>query len=226
MRSSRNKLSSLRLRENAGPWHECLQSAPVTHTVDLLTKGLSHISMFTLLRKKKHAQVCAVGNDCPPPPDDNTDASIPTCTTLPPAQMLKLIAKFVGKPRDESELAFVTNPKAQKFMEDLPEYPPADLRRRFPSAGADAVDLLARMLVMRPDRRLSVDEALRHPYLRSLRDKKVLFFFFSFFLEEKSHRHGRKLFEEIPSRACVKIFAVISYPPLQHCICCLVLCGS
>lgn len=88
-------------------------------------------------------------------------------------QMLKLIAKFVGKPKDESELAFVTNPKAQKFMEDLPEYPPADLRRRFPSAGADAVDLLARMLVMRPDRRLSVDEALRHPYLRSLRDKKV-----------------------------------------------------
>lgn len=89
-------------------------------------------------------------------------------------QMLKLIAKFVGKPRDDSELAFVTNPKAQKFMEDLPEYPPADLRRRFPSAGADAVDLLARMLVMRPDRRLSVDEALRHPYLRSLRDKKVM----------------------------------------------------
>lgn len=87
--------------------------------------------------------------------------------------MLKLIAKFVGKPRDDSELAFVTNPKAQKFMEDLPEYPPADLRRRFPTAGADAVDLLARMLVMRPDRRLSVEEALRHPYLRSLRDKKV-----------------------------------------------------
>lgn len=89
------------------------------------------------------------------------------------SQMLKLIAKFVGKPRDVSDLAFVTNPKAQKFMEDLPEYPPADLRRRFPSAGADAVDLLARMLVMRPDRRLSVDDALRHPYLRSLRDKKV-----------------------------------------------------
>lgn len=88
-------------------------------------------------------------------------------------QMLKLIAKFVGKPKDESELAFVTNPKAQKFMEDLPEYPRADLRRRFPSAGADAVDLLAKMLVMRPDRRLSVDEALRHPYLRSLRDRKV-----------------------------------------------------
>lgn len=87
--------------------------------------------------------------------------------------MLKLIAKFVGKPKDLSELAFVTNPKAQKFMEDLPEYPPADLRRRFPSAGGEAVDLLSRMLVMRPDRRLSVDEALRHPYLRSLRDKKV-----------------------------------------------------
>lgn len=87
--------------------------------------------------------------------------------------MLKLIAKFVGKPKDVADLAFVTNPKAQKFMEELPEYPPADLRRRFPSAGADAVDLLARMLVMRPDRRLSVDDALRHPYLRSLRDKKV-----------------------------------------------------
>lgn len=88
-------------------------------------------------------------------------------------QMLKLIAKFVGKPKDLSELAFVTNPKAQKFMEDLPDYPPADLRRRFPSASGEAVDLLSRMLVMRPDRRLSVDEALKHPYLRSLRDRKV-----------------------------------------------------
>lgn len=87
--------------------------------------------------------------------------------------MLKLIVKFVGKPKDSSELAFVTNPKAQKFMEDLPDYPPADLRRRFPNAGSDAVNLLAKMLVLRPDRRLSVDEALRHPYLRSLRDKKV-----------------------------------------------------
>lgn len=73
----------------------------------------------------------------------------------------------------------MTNPKAQKFMEDLPEYPPADLRRRFPSAGADAVDLLARMLVMRPDRRISVADALRHPYLRSLREKKVNTIFFS-----------------------------------------------
>ncbi|CAM9424463.1 unnamed protein product [Sphacelaria rigidula] len=88
-------------------------------------------------------------------------------------QMLKLIVKFVGKPKDSSELAFVTNPKAQKFMEDLPDYPPADLRRRFPNAGSDAVNLLAKMLVLRPDRRLSVDEALRHPYLRSLRDKKA-----------------------------------------------------
>ncbi|CAN0466808.1 unnamed protein product, partial [Discosporangium mesarthrocarpum] len=58
-------------------------------------------------------------------------------------------------------------------MEDLPEYPPADLRRRFPSAGAEAIDLLAKMLVMRPDRRLSITEALRHPYLRSLKDDKA-----------------------------------------------------
>lgn len=37
--------------------------------------------------------------------------------------------------------------------------------RRLTSAAAQARDLLSKMLVIDPERRISVDEALRHPYI-------------------------------------------------------------
>ena len=43
------------------------------------------------------------------------------------------------------------------------------LREIYPQASVSALDLLERMLVFNPKRRLSIDEALRHPYVRSIR---------------------------------------------------------
>jgi serine/threonine protein kinase len=44
----------------------------------------------------------------------------------------------------------------------------ARLARRFPSAHADAIDLLSRMLQFDPGKRITVDDALAHPYLREI----------------------------------------------------------
>lgn len=55
-------------------------------------------------------------------------------------------------------------------MLGLPDTAPANLRRKFPDANEDAIGLLQKMLILDPARRITVDEALQHPYLASLHD--------------------------------------------------------
>lgn len=55
-------------------------------------------------------------------------------------------------------------------MLGLPDTPPVNLGVKFPDANADAVDLLSKMLILDPNRRISVEKALEHPYLSSLHD--------------------------------------------------------
>ncbi|CAM9116204.1 unnamed protein product [Ectocarpus sp. 13 AM-2016] len=82
---------------------------------------------------------------------------------------LKLITSLIGKPT-ESDIWFVTNPRARRFMLGLPDTSPVNLGVKFPDANADAVDLLSKMLILDPNRRISVEQALEHPYLSSLHD--------------------------------------------------------
>lgn len=41
----------------------------------------------------------------------------------------------------------------------------------FPKAPADALDLMEKLIVFNPNRRLTVEEALRHPYVRLFHDE-------------------------------------------------------
>lgn len=55
-------------------------------------------------------------------------------------------------------------------MLGLPDTAPVNLNVKFPDANAEAVDLLSKMLILDPNRRISVEQALEHPYLASLHD--------------------------------------------------------
>jgi mitogen-activated protein kinase 1/3 len=85
---------------------------------------------------------------------------------------LKLITKFIGKPSEEN-LWFVANPRARRFMLGLPESSPINLSHKFPEANATAIDLLAKMLVLDPAKRITVKQTLEHPYLASLHDESL-----------------------------------------------------
>jgi mitogen-activated protein kinase 1/3 len=80
---------------------------------------------------------------------------------------LKLISDYIGTP-DEDGLGFVTSRRARKFMLELPRKEPVNWAEVFPSACKEAVDLLEKMLRFDPDKRITVDDALQHPYMKKL----------------------------------------------------------
>ncbi|CAA7403747.1 unnamed protein product [Spirodela intermedia] len=82
---------------------------------------------------------------------------------------LKLITELIGSP-DDLSLGFLRSDNARRYVRQLPQYPKQQFARRFPRMSPGAVDLLERMLVFDPSRRITVDQALCHPYLSSLHD--------------------------------------------------------
>jgi serine/threonine protein kinase len=55
-------------------------------------------------------------------------------------------------------------------LESLPHKPKIPWTKLFPNADAKALDLLDKMLTFNPNKRISVEEALAHPYLEQYYD--------------------------------------------------------
>lgn len=58
-------------------------------------------------------------------------------------------------------------------MLDLPDSVPTDFNIKFDGADKNAIDLLSKILVLDPARRITVDKALEHPYLAFLHDANL-----------------------------------------------------
>lgn len=82
---------------------------------------------------------------------------------------LKLIVNILGS-QTEDDLEFIDNPKARRYIKSLPYSPGAPLSRLYPNAHPLAIDLLQKMLVFDPSKRISVTDALQHPYMSPLYD--------------------------------------------------------
>ncbi|GKA52760.1 mitogen-activated protein kinase homolog NTF3 [Tanacetum coccineum] len=82
---------------------------------------------------------------------------------------LKLIVNILGSQREEN-IEFIDNPKARNFIKSIPFSPGTSFSRLYPNAHPLAIDLLQKMLVFDPSKRISVFEALRHPYMSQLYD--------------------------------------------------------
>ncbi|XVE57943.1 hypothetical protein DITRI_Ditri04bG0130100 [Diplodiscus trichospermus] len=82
---------------------------------------------------------------------------------------LRLITELIGSP-DDASLGFLRSDNARRYVRQLPQCRKQQFSARFPNMSAGAVDLLEKMLVFDPNKRITVDEALCHPYLASLHD--------------------------------------------------------
>lgn len=85
---------------------------------------------------------------------------------------LKLIVATLGSPTEE-ELGFISAPKARAYIQGLPRSGKADFRRIFPGTSPKALDLLEKMLQFDPRKRISVEQALAHPWLEQLHDPSM-----------------------------------------------------
>ncbi|KAL0369098.1 UNVERIFIED_CONTAM: Mitogen-activated protein kinaseNTF3 [Sesamum calycinum] len=84
---------------------------------------------------------------------------------------LKLIINILGS-QNEADLEFIDNPKARKYIKSLPYSLGTPFARLYPHAHPLAIDLLQKMLVFDPSKRISVTEALQHPYMSPLYDPR------------------------------------------------------
>jgi len=80
---------------------------------------------------------------------------------------LELIIDVFGSPSEE-EIEAVTQDKFRKFLRSLPKKSPKPLKTLFPEASDLALDLLEKLMVFEADKRITVEEALEHPYLSAL----------------------------------------------------------
>jgi mitogen-activated protein kinase 7 len=82
---------------------------------------------------------------------------------------LNQILHILGTPNEET-LSRIGSPRAQEYVRNLPFMAKRPFPSLFPNANPDALDLLNHMLAFDPSSRISVEEALEHPYLHIWHD--------------------------------------------------------
>nr|ANN45086.1 mitogen-activated protein kinase 3 [Brassica napus] len=82
---------------------------------------------------------------------------------------MRLLTELLGTPT-ESDLGFTHNEDAKRYIRQLPNFPRQPLAKLFSHVNSLAIDLVDRMLTFDPNKRITVEEALNHPYLAKLHD--------------------------------------------------------
>ncbi|XP_058101071.1 mitogen-activated protein kinase homolog D5 isoform X1 [Magnolia sinica] len=81
---------------------------------------------------------------------------------------LRLLMELIGTPT-EADLGYV-NENARRYIRQLQRHPRQSFTEKFPNVHPEAIDLVEKMLTFDPRRRITVEDALAHPYLTSLHD--------------------------------------------------------
>ncbi|CEI89175.1 Putative CMGC/MAPK protein kinase [Rhizopus microsporus] len=83
---------------------------------------------------------------------------------------LNQILGILGTP-DEETLRRVGSERAQVYIRSLPRMPRIPFENLYPRANPLAIDLLNKLLEFDPSKRITVEEALAHPYLSAYHDE-------------------------------------------------------
>jgi len=84
-------------------------------------------------------------------------------------EQINLILNVVGSP-DEGDLTSIVNERARNYVSLLPVRKRTPWKQLFPNASDLSLNMLDYLLTFNPNRRVTVEEALKHPYLAQYYD--------------------------------------------------------
>jgi mitogen-activated protein kinase 1/3 len=90
---------------------------------------------------------------------------------------LRLLTHILGVPSEDELKAFVTNEKALQYMRKLRSSTPLQSKADWNTvlkmtAPDEALDLLSKMLTWSPEKRITIEQALQHPFVRHLSESQ------------------------------------------------------
>eukprot|EP00745_Piridium_sociabile_P023429 TRINITY_DN36498_c0_g2_i1.p1 TRINITY_DN36498_c0_g2~~TRINITY_DN36498_c0_g2_i1.p1 ORF type:complete len:420 (-),score=37.01 TRINITY_DN36498_c0_g2_i1:146-1405(-) len=112
------------------------------------------------------------GSSCFPLSPDLKHANDYKFHTRGNRDQLNMIFNIIGTPGDE-DVESLEKEDAKRYIRIFHAREGIDIAQRFPAASADAVDMLKRMLVFNPSKRITIDDALAHPLFRDIRNHNL-----------------------------------------------------
>ena len=82
-------------------------------------------------------------------------------------EQIQMIIDLVGNP-SEDVIKQIHIAKNKEFIESLPKSKGKDFATLFKGANPDAIDLMKKLLIFDPKKRITIEEALSHPYMSQL----------------------------------------------------------
>jgi len=77
---------------------------------------------------------------------------------------LDRVVEVTGRP-NATDVEAIQSEFAATMIENLPDNEPRSLQAMYPNASEDAIDLLQKLLMFNPEKRITAEQALEHPYL-------------------------------------------------------------
>ncbi|XP_055388512.1 uncharacterized protein LOC129617161 [Condylostylus longicornis] len=143
-----------------------------TEAIDVWSVGCIFAELLGMMKENMSSHIDRApifpGNSCFPLSPDQKHASDYRFYTRGNRDQLNMIFNILGTPSEE-DIQCLEKEDAKKYIGIFPPRDGIDLSTKFPGASLEAVNLLKRMLVFNPTKRITVDQALSSPLFKDIR---------------------------------------------------------
>jgi serine/threonine protein kinase len=118
--------------------------------------------------------------------------------SIPDINQVATITDILGTP-PEDEIQNIKSEPARNYIRQMGYKPRISYAKLFPKANPLAIDLLEKMLAFDPTKRISVDEAINHPYLQAIKEdtEEEMLTTKPFNFDFEKHELNKGMFQEL-----------------------------